>query len=182
MPQNEAPKPIIEPLDPSKHDRAAFSCGVEQVDNFFQKTANKLQKSGNLRVFVMTQDGGPVMGFYAINSHAVDYTELPTRFARDRPGHGSIPEAYISMIGRDLKFAGGGYGGDLLIDCLARIARISDDIGTAIVILDVLDVLDCGDAGRTERRVKLYKEYGFQPLPTSAMRMFISIATIKKMF
>lgn len=81
------------------------------------------------------------------------------------------------MIGRDLKFAGSGYGGDLLIDCLTRIARISDDIGTAIVMLDVLD---CGDAERTERRVKLYKEYGFQPLPTNAMRMFIPIATIKR--
>lgn len=179
MPQNEAQKPIIEPLDPSKHDRAAFSCGIEQVDNFFHKTANKLQKSDNLRVFVMTQDGGPVIGFYAINSHAVDYTDLPKRFARDRPGHGSIPTAYISMIGRDLKFAGGGYGGDLLIDCLIRIACISDDIGTAIVMLDVLD---CGDAERTERRVKLYKEYGFQPLPTNPLRMFIPIATIKKIF
>jgi len=32
----------IEPLDPDRHDRAAFSCGVDQVDNFFRKTANKL--------------------------------------------------------------------------------------------------------------------------------------------
>ena len=178
MPQSVAPTAIIEPLDPLKHDRAAFSCGIEQVDNFFQKTANKLQKSGNLRVFVMTQDGGPVMGFYAINSHAVDYTELPQRFARDRPGHGSIPAAYISMIGRDLKFAGSGYGGDLLIDCLIRIARVSDDIGTAIVMLDVLN---CGNTERTERQVQLYKDYGFQSLPTNAMRMFMPIATIKKM-
>lgn len=45
----------------------------------------------------------------------------------------------------------------------------------------MLDVLDCGDAKRTERRVKLYNEYGFQHLPTNAMRTFIPIATIKKM-
>lgn len=179
MPQNEVPTSIIEPLDPSKHDRAAFSCGIEQVDNFFQKTANKLQKSGNLRVFVMTQGEGTVMGFYAINSHAVDYAELPQRFSRDRPGHGSIPAAYISMMGGDLKFSGAGYGGDLLVDCLTRIARISDEIGTAIVMLNVLD---CGNAERTERRVKLYREYGFQPLEANPMRMFIPIATIKKMF
>jgi len=35
---------IIEPFDPERHDRAAFSCGVEQVDNYFQKAANKLPK------------------------------------------------------------------------------------------------------------------------------------------
>lgn len=178
MTSHEFQKAVIEPLDPSKHDRAAFSCGIEQVDNFFQKTANKLQKSDNLRVFVMTHDGRQVIGFYAINSHAVDDTDLPTSFARNRPGHGSIPAAYISMIGRDLRLAGGGYGGDLLVDCLARIARISDEIGTAIVMLDVLD---CGDAIRTERRVKLYEGYGFKPLTTNAMRMFLPVATIKKM-
>src|SRR3989338_4542074 len=43
----------IEPFDPSKHDRAAFSCGVEQVDNYFQKTANKLAKADNVRLYVI---------------------------------------------------------------------------------------------------------------------------------
>lgn len=45
---------IIEPFDPDKHDRTAFSCGVEQVDNYFWKTANKLAKAGNIRLYVMT--------------------------------------------------------------------------------------------------------------------------------
>jgi len=44
---------IIEPLNPIKHDRAAFSCGVAQVDNFFRRTASKLTKADNLRTFVM---------------------------------------------------------------------------------------------------------------------------------
>ena len=82
------------------------------------------------------------------------------------------------MIGRDLKFAGSGYGGDQPIDCLTRIVRISDDIGTAIV---TLDVLDCGDEQRTETRVNLYNDYGLQPLPTNTTRMFLPIATIKTM-
>lgn len=43
----------IEPLDPAKHDRAAFSCGITQVDNFFRRTANKLAKADNVRTFVM---------------------------------------------------------------------------------------------------------------------------------
>jgi len=82
------------------------------------------------------------------------------------------------MIGRDSKFADSGYGGDLLMDCLTRIVHISDDIGRAIVMLDVLD---CGDAERTEKRVKLYKDYGFQPLPTNVMRMFLPVVAVKKM-
>jgi hypothetical protein len=171
------PKYTIEPLDPNKHDRAAFSCGVEQVDNFFKKTANKLAKADNLRVFVMSRPDGTVIGFYAMNAHAIDYQELPKKFSRERPGRGSIPAAYISMIGRDQRFAGGGFGGDLLADCLTRILRVSDQIGLAIVILDVLD---CGNPELVAKRRALYLEYGFQPLPSDDLRLFLPIDTLRR--
>ena len=169
---------IIEPLDPAKHDRMAFSCGVEQVDNFFKKTANKLVKADNLRVFVLVDAAEEVVGFYAINAHTVDYTELPPRYARDRPGHGSIPAVYISMIGVDVRFAGQGFGGDLLVDCLTRIARVADNLGVAVVMLDVLD---CGNPDLVAKRKRLYASYGFKPLPSNDMRLFLPIATVKQL-
>ncbi|WP_455272927.1 GNAT family N-acetyltransferase [Rhizobium herbae] len=169
---------IIELLNPGKHDRAAFSCGVAQVDNFFKRTANKLSKADNLRVYVMTDDGEAVIGFYAINSHSIDYQDLPEKHARNQPGHGNIPAAYISMIGRDKRIKGGGYGGDLLADCLKRIAAVADQIGIAVVILDVLD---CGDVDKTRRRVELYAGYGFQSLPSMPLRMFLPVATIRSL-
>lgn len=170
------PKYTIEPLDPDKHDRAVFSCGVEQVDNFFKKTANKLSKADNLRVFVMSQSDGTVIGFYAMNAHSVDYQELPKKFSRDRLRHGNIPAAYISMSGRDKKFRGSGFGGDLLVDCLNRILRVSDDLGIAVVMLDVLD---CGNPEFVAKRRALYIEYGFQPLPSNNLRLFLPISTAR---
>ncbi len=178
MSEDIVSKPTIEPLDPSRHDRAAFSCGIPQVDNFIQKTANKLSQADNLRVYVMTRGSGTIIGFYAINSHSVDYRDLPIKFSRTRPAHGYIPAAYISMIGRDQRFKGSGYGGDLLVDCLMRVARVADSIGVAVVMLDVLD---CGDPERTARRARLYRDYGFQSLPSNPMRMFLPVATIRTM-
>lgn len=169
---------IIEPLDPAKHDRAAFSCGIDQVDNFFRRTANKLSKADNLRTFVMASIDGSLIGFYAINAHSIDYTELPNRFARNRPGHGSIPAAYISMIGVDRQFQGKGFGGDLLVDCLTRLVRAAETMGIAVVILDVLD---CGDAEQVERRKALYTEYGFKALPSNPLRLFLSMATVRNL-
>lgn len=166
----------IEPLDPDKHDRAAFSCGVEQVDNFLRRTANKLSKADNLRTFVMVGPYDELIGFYAVNAHAVDYGELPGRFARTRPAHGSIPAAYISMIGVGRRFGGRGYGGDLLIDCLARLARVAEAVGVAVVLLDVLD---CGDPEKVRRRKALYAGYGFHPLPSDEMRLFLPMATVR---
>ncbi|WAC47879.1 GNAT family N-acetyltransferase [Asticcacaulis sp. SL142] len=179
MPKPDRPNYVIAPLDPQTHDRAAFSCGVEAVDNFFKKTASKLSKADNLRVFVMTDPEGTVIGFYALNAHAVDYQDLPKPFARTRPGHGRIPAAYISMIGRDVRFSGGGYGGDLLADALVRILKASEHLGLAVVILDVLD---CGDPERVAKRLALYQGYGFQPLPSQPLRLFLPVATIRQIF
>ena len=166
----------IEPFDPERHDRAAFSCGVEQVDNYFQKTANKLAKADNVRLYVMVDPAGTVIGFYALNAHAVHFTDLPGKFARTRPSHGNIPAAYISMIGRDQKFRGGGYGGDLLVDALRRIAVAADAIGVAVVMLDVLD---CGDPDRVARRKTLYESYGFQSLASTPLRMFMAVSLVR---
>src|SRR5690606_9148302 len=117
--------------DPQKHDRATFSCGLSQVDNFFKRTANKLAKADNVRVFVMTTPDGNLVGFHALNAHSVDYTDLPDKYARSRPSHGNIPAAYISMIGVDQRYQGKGYGGDLLVDALIRIDKAADHLGIA---------------------------------------------------
>lgn len=164
----------IEPLDPLKHDRAAFSCGVEQVDNFFRKTANKLMQAGNSRVWVMAGESGTVIGFYAVNGHSIRFDELPPRYARTRPAHGQIPAAYISMIGVASAHQGQGLGGALLVDALKRLAAAAEALGLAVV---VLDVLNCGDAERTERRKTLYVSFGFQPFPSRPSRLFMPMAT-----
>lgn len=173
-----AAKNIIEPFDLERHDRTAFSCGVVQVDNYFKKTANKLNKAGNVRVSVMTTNDGEIIGFYTINAHAVNFADLPKRFARTRPSHGHIPAAYISMIGRDLKFKGSAFGGDLLIDALKSIMIAADTIGIAVVMLDVLD---CGDPAKTKARKALYQAYGFIALEAEPLRMFLPIGTVKQL-
>jgi ribosomal protein S18 acetylase RimI-like enzyme len=171
------PQVVIEPFDPERHDRATFSCGVDQVDNFFKKTANKLAGADNLRVFVLSGGAGEVIGFYATNAHAVDYRDLPQKYARTRPRHGSIPAAYISMIGVDSRYSGRGYGGVLLADALRRIAAAAESIGIAVVMLDVLDD---GNADRVRRRIAIYERYGFVALPSNRLRLFLPIATIRK--
>ena len=119
-----------------------------------------------------------LIGFYAINAYAVDYRDLPKRFARARPGNGTIPAAFIAMIGRDQRYSGAGFGADLLVDALRRIAQAADSLGIAVALLDLLD---CGDPDRTARRQALYESYGFQPLPSSPTRLFLPLNTIREL-
>jgi ribosomal protein S18 acetylase RimI-like enzyme len=162
----------IEPLDTAKHDRAAFSSGVSQCDNYLRLTAGKLTRAGHVRMFVMTPDGHKIVGYYALNAHAVSYTELPSQFARDRPASGAIPAAFIAMIAVDRGEQGKGYGGDLLADALKRIAEARRSLGVSIALLDVLDD---GDAAAVKRRLALYASYGYRPLAERALRMWISV-------
>lgn len=178
MTDKNTDKFVIELFDAERHDRTAFSCGVEQVDNFFKKTANKLANADNARVYVMTDAAGRVIGFYALNAHAIDYRDLPKKFTRSRPSHGSIPAAFLSMIGVDTRFAGHGYGGDLLVDALVRVTRAAENVGIAMIILDVLND---GNQNLIDRRTALYARYGFQSLSSNPQRMFLPVATIRKL-
>lgn len=163
---------VIEAFDAGRHDRDGFSCGVAQVDNFFKLSASKLSKAGNARVFVMTGGGSAVMGYYALNAHTLDYRALPPQFARDRPSHGGIPAAFISLIGVDLRFQGKGYGGDLLADALSRVRDAARNLGIAVAMLDILDD---GRADLIAKRRALYEDYGFKALETQQMRMWLRI-------
>ncbi len=63
---------IIEPLNPRKHDRAAFSCGTARLDNFLKRTARKHRAGDFTRVWVATKSGQTgILGYYALNAHTL---------------------------------------------------------------------------------------------------------------
>lgn len=170
---------FIEPLDTKKHDRAALSSGVEQVDVFFHKKAGKLVKGETARVFVaVDHSSGTILGFYSINAHSVHCGELPNRYRRYAQPDGSIPGAFIGMIGVDQSVQGQGVGGILLTDALERAFLVSQQIGTAVVMLDILD---CGSPDLVARRQRLYEGYGFYSLESDPLRMFMPMGTVAKL-
>ncbi|MEP6870005.1 MAG: GNAT family N-acetyltransferase, partial [Novosphingobium sp.] len=76
----------------------------------------------------------------------------------------------------DLRHQGKGFGGDLLVDCLGRIASAAEDIGIRVVLLDALDF---GAPALTERRKALYADYGFTPLPSNNLRLFLPMSDVQ---
>jgi len=167
----------IEPFNPKRHDRAAFSCGVARIDNYLKRTAKKHQKDGFVRLYAAVRPGRTkVLGYYAINAHAIEAKELPADLTHKAPKHGNLPAAYLSIIGVDSCVQGQGLGQVLMVDALERLAALSRQIGLAVVILDVLD-----DGGKTamNRRRRFYERMGFQAMPGRAQRMFIQIKTIR---
>ena len=173
-----SPRLVIEPLDPAKHERAAFSCGVARLDNFLQRTARKQQAADFTRVRVLVEDGkSPILGYYALNAHALETVDNPPPdLARHAPRSGSVPAVYLSMIAVDQHEQGRGFGRILLADALDQAVSASERIGIKAV---VLDVIEDGGPEVTDRRRAFYLAMGFQPFPSKPTRLFICIETVR---
>ena len=64
-------------LNTARHDRTAFWCRHQQVDNFFKEAANKLVRPTTSASSVMVDPAGQLIGFYAINAHEIKLCQLP---------------------------------------------------------------------------------------------------------
>jgi hypothetical protein len=45
----------------------------------------------------------------------------------------------------------------------------------------MLDVLDDGNAALVVKRKALYEGYGFEPLPSNPLRLFLPVATVRRL-
>ncbi|HEX3338575.1 MAG TPA: GNAT family N-acetyltransferase [Pseudolabrys sp.] len=161
----------IEPLDRELHDRAAFSCGEERVDNFLKKTAARQQDDDHTRVNVSCLDKEKtVIGFYALNTHSIEVSTLPESYRKKLPSYPSISAIYLSVVGVDSASQGKGLGKHLMGHVFARCVDVADKIGAHFIVLDALN----------DRAAKLYRELGFVDLPGHEHRMLIRMAMVRK--
>ncbi len=166
----------IAPFDPKAQERAGFDCGVPQINNYLKLTANKATRADIIRAWVALDNNRRILGYYGINMHSVIADEMPEIFAKKAPRHGTLPTAFISMIGVDMSMQGQGMESALLADALNRIGRISNEIATCAVLLDVFD---CGNPEAVARRKTYYEAFGFVALPDQPMRLFMPIQTVR---
>lgn len=172
-----APRVVIEPLDPQKHDRAGFSCGIARLDNYLKYTARKHQAGGFTRVWVATRTGKQeIAGFYALNAHSLQGGQLPADLTRNAPLHGGVPAIYLSMIAVNRRDQGQGIGKILLADALKRSSAAADQIGLKAV---VLDVIEDGGPEVAAKRLAFYASMGFVQLPGYPARMFMGIDAVR---
>ena len=68
---------VIEPLG-KRHDRAAFSCELPELDRYLARQAGQDVRRRIARVFVCTAEGADtVLGFYTLSTLAIDLSSLP---------------------------------------------------------------------------------------------------------
>lgn len=159
----------IEPLG-SNHDRAAFSCGVPELDTYIQRQAGQDMKRKLAAVFVLTADSASIAGFYTLSAHSILAAELPPDLAKNLPRF-PLPVTLLGRMAVAQSLHGQGLGQFLLLHALERALRGSRQVASWAVVVDA-------KAGARDFDLK----HDFLPLPNQPYRLFLPIKTIERMF
>jgi len=154
----------IEPL--GKHDRAAFSCGVPSLDDWFRHRAGQDEKRNVARVFVAIDDARRIAGFYSLSSFTITIADVPPEQAKRLPRYDAIPAALIGRLARDQNARGEGVGGLLLADALRRVIGASGTLAVFAIVVDAID----------ERAAEFYRQFGCAPFPSRPLRLFMPVS------
>ena len=110
---------IIEPLG-KRHDRAAFSCGLPELDRYLARQAGQDVCRRIARVFVCTVGkANAVLGFYTLSALSIDLASLPEQLSRKLPRL-PMPCALIGRLAVDHSAHERGLGRMLLADAVKR--------------------------------------------------------------
>ena len=159
----------IGPLQPH-HNRPGFCSGNEALDRYFHERIGRDVEAGIAAAFVMA-DGPSVLGYYTLSAHSVERGSLPEDVLKKLklPRYPFIPATLMGRLAVDRRHRRRGLGEILLLDGLERSYANSNQIASFAVMVDA-----------KEDAVAFYLRYGFlRPLP--GLRMFIPMATVKKL-
>jgi GNAT superfamily N-acetyltransferase len=157
---------VIEPLG-KHHDRAQFSCGQPDLDNWFRVRASQDEKRNVARVFVAVAPDLGVVGFYSLSSLSLSLESWPEEIAHRLPRYNAIPAALIGRLARDERVRGQGVGELLLADAIQRILGAGRSIAVFAIVVDAKD----------ERAADFYRAFGFQAFPLQPGRLFLLTST-----
>ena len=159
----------IEPLG-TRHDRAAFFCGVPALDIYLQRQARQDMERNLAAVFILTSDGKTVAGFYTLSAHSIQAAELPEKLAKKLPRF-PLPVTLLGRMAVSQSLHGQRLGEFLLMHALERAWLASQQVASWAVVVDA-------KAGARD----FYLKHDFAPLPSQPDRLVLPMRTIEKLF
>ncbi len=153
-----------------RHERAAFSGGVEALDDYLKRRAGQELRRGVTFPYVLTRGDDPrVWAYYMLSATSVALTDLPPAMAKQL-GYPAAPAALIGRLAVDQSLQGQGIGQLVLVDALRRLAA-SDAMAIMLVVVDPRD----------DAATRFYARLGFEPLSSDDRRMYLPFKTIKSL-
>jgi GNAT superfamily N-acetyltransferase len=166
------PSLAVEPLGPH-HDRAGFSCGNASLDDFIRTKARKERELGFSAVFVAVVEMGnrTIYGYYSLAAHSVVVQGIPPHARKRFPRYPAVPTTLLGRLATSVQFQGQRVGEFLLLDALKRALRSSEQVGSYAVVVDAID----------RAAISFYTKFGFLPTDERPDRLYLPIASIRRL-
>lgn len=159
----------IAPLS-REHDRAAFDCGVAELNAFLKATARQHGEKGLSRTFVLTESdkSAVILGFFTLALCEITAEHLPPSYTAMYPKH-NLPAVRLARLAVSLRHQGRGYGTLLVAEAVHRAILIADQAGSIGLFVDA----------KNDRAGNFYKRYGFVSLPGRDKTLFLPLKTLR---
>jgi GNAT superfamily N-acetyltransferase len=156
----------VSPLDPS-HDLTHFQSGNSELDSWLREHSHQATGHGT-RTYVVLDDAGVVVGYFAIVPHLISRVEAPARLARGAPRE--IPAILLAKLALAERLHGQGLGSEVLVLALRVVLEGARVAGGKLVVVDAID----------ELAAAYYEHHDFQRLPDRADRLVIKLSTVAR--
>jgi len=159
---------VVEPLDPAKHRREAFDCGVVALNDFLRTRARKEMEAGMSACFVLVPESKPlqIAGYYTLSSATILRTALPDILVKRLPLYTELPATLLGRLARSLDFKGQGVGDRLMISALSRAVEGARHVASWAIVTDP----------KHEQARRFYESFGFRQL--TGQRLFVPMKEV----
>lgn len=161
----------IVPLD-DRHRRAAFTCGVEALDNYLHTQAGQdvRRRANGVFVLVESAQAETVLGYYTLCATALPPGAVPEAARKHIPRYPLVSATLIGRLAVAKDRQGQRLGAVLLADALRRALASAETVGSSMIVVDALD----------DGAASFYAAHGFVRLPES-LRLVLPMRVVERM-
>ncbi len=153
-----------------KHDRQAFDCGDEALNEFLRRYARQSHDLGGSKTFLALDDtdNKTILGYYSLSPASVRYARTPEIIRRGLARY-DVPGFRLARLAVDRRLHGQGIGGQLLLAAGRRCLLASAEVGGVVLVIDA----------KNERVAQWYASYGTVPLLDAPLSLLLPLAAIE---
>lgn len=153
-----------------RHNRDAFDCGVEALNEFLRRYARKSHELGGAKTFVAQKNTEPdtVLGFYSLCPASIENANVPAVVRRGLARY-DVPAFRLARLAVDRSVQRQGLGGQLLLAAGRRCLLAAAEVGGVALLIDT----------KNKAAAQWYMGFGAVPLLDAPLSLLLPLATIE---
>jgi len=156
----------VEELDPKRHDRAGFECGVEPLNRYLKTLAVQHRAKGIATSFVLVDPAQPtrILGYYSLSAATLAFERLADSDRKGLPAY-PIPAVRIGRLASSISARGTGIGESLLQNAVKRVLQARGTLGVCAIVVEA----------KHASAEAFYRRYGFRLCDVQTRQLYLPL-------